>query len=703
MYQPIQESFKQQTPAAELLTQLPPTGHSELYFQLLTDYGIELNQPQKKAVSTVEGPVLVVAGAGSGKTTVLTSRIGYMIHTKRIDPSEILLITFTKQASTEMIERLSRIPGLDRNASRAVHAGTYHSICLRILRAEGYDFHVLSSDRRKHIMLKSIMKRMGIDQQYSAEAVANVISNWKNNFRRPSDIEDYVGGVESQLLAELTNQSSGTILAELGKVYSEYERIKEEMNLYDFDDFLIETYYLLQYRPEILAKYQNQFKYVLCDEFQDSSFVQYEIIRMLAAPHNNFCIVGDDAQLIYGFRSAKSDFMLDFDKIYPDCRRIIMDINYRSTSPIVGLANSIIHHNQKQIKKTLKVVKPGNIPIHFNTPETSDDEADDIVADILNKRAAGIDLRDIAVIYRTHASGRAIFDKLLLADIPFVTYAKSNESFYQNTFVKPMLALLRVAVNPMDEEAILDAAQIFYIKRSDMQTVLEQLTMSYSGHSPKDLFYQAMDQLANSKSGFQKEQLLFKKEAVRKLVSMRAPMAIREIRTGTIGYDRQLEVDGRKTLTVHKDMVMEFLDECEQAARGFNDPKEFLSFIQRVEEKNNEMEELRRQPDIQAVRLMTIHASKGLEFPCVYAIGWSEGILPHQSSLNGKKEDSSNDALEAIEEERRLAYVCATRAKQFLYISSPRRHRNKEVQISRFLLEGAGSANVSVKERGRAI
>lgn len=703
MYKVIDDYFKAPSPKAEVLTQRPPSAETQLYFQLLMDYGIQLNQPQKEAVATVDGPVLIVAGAGSGKTTVLTSRIGYMIHSRQIDPSEILLITYTRQASTEMIERLARIPGLDRNASRSVHAGTYHSICLRILRSEGYDFQVLSSDRRKHIMLKSIMKRMGIDQQYSAEAVANVISNWKNNFRKPTDIQDFVGDVAYQMQTELSDQSSGSIMAELGAVYSEYERIKEEINLYDFDDFLIETYYLLQYRPDILAKYQSQFKYVLCDEFQDTSHVQYEIIKMLAAPHNNLCIVGDDSQLIYGFRSAKSEFILNFDKVYPDCSRIIMDINYRSTSPIVGMANSIIHHNQKQIRKTLKVVNTGNIPIHFNTPETSDHEADDIVEDIKNKRAAGVDLRDIAVIYRTHATGRAIFDKLLLADIPFVTYAKSSESFYQNSFVKPMLSMLRVAINPMDEEAILDAAQIFYIKRTEMQSVLEQLTLSYSGHSPKDLFYQAIEQLARAKSGYHKEQLLLKKEAVRRLSSMRAPQAIREIRIGPIGYERQLEVDGRKTLTIHKDMVMEFLDECEQAARGFNTPKEFLSFIQRVDEKNKEMEELRRQPDIQAVRLMTIHASKGLEFDVVYAIGWAEGILPHQSSISGKKEDSTNDAYEAVEEERRLAYVCTTRAKRFLYLSSPRRHRNKEVQISRFLIEGTGSSIVTAEERGRAM
>lgn len=709
MYSPIQNTFKTAAPIAEVITQMPPQRESELYFQLLADYGLKLNTPQKEAVQTVDGSVMVVAGAGSGKTSVLIARIGYMIHTKKVRPSSILLITYTKKASTEMIERLVRIPGVDRNASREVHAGTYHSICLRILRQEGYDFKVLASDKRKHIMLKSIMKRIGIDQQYSAEAVANVISNWKNNFKRPVDILNSFEQVISDIRVKHDGESQGVagntnpILTELAEIYSEYERIKTDMNLYDFDDFLIETYYLFKFRPDILAKYQVQFEYVLCDEFQDTSFVQYEIIRMLAAPHNNLCIVGDDAQLIYGFRSARSEIMLNFDKVYPDCRRIIMDINYRSTPTVVGLANSIIQHNEKQIPKRLKTAKSDNMSIQFNHPETSDDEAETIVKDIKEKMEAGMNLKDLAIIYRTHATGRAVFDKLLLADIPFVTYAKSSESFYQNSLVKPMLSLLRIALKPNDSESIIDAAPIFYVKRTDMERVIEEIILSNYGDVPADLFERAMKRLAAAANGYKMEQLLAKMEAVRHLSKMKAAQAIKEIRIGVIGYEKQLEIDGRVTLTIHKEMVTEYLEECEQAARNFQSPKEFLSFIQRVEDKNSEMEELRRQPDVEAVRLMTIHASKGLEFDVVYGIGWVEGILPHQASLGEKKEDSSISSDEAIEEERRLAYVCVTRAKRFLYLSAPRRHRNKEVETSRFVLEGICQVEEAKKERGEAV
>ncbi|MEK5209730.1 ATP-dependent helicase [Psychrobacillus sp. FSL H8-0510] len=672
MYTTLEKSFEKTAPLADIYIPNETNRDSEYYFQLLSDYGISLNPSQKEAVSTVNGPVLLIAGAGAGKTTALTCRIGYMIHTAKVDPSSILLVTFTKKASVEMVERLARIPGITRQASREVASGTYHSVCLRILREQGYDFSVLSSERRKHIMLKTILKRMGLQDEYSAETLASIISNWKNQMIRPAQVD-----------------ISTPIMKELKDVYAAYEKMKDEQNLYDFDDMLLETYYLFTYEPSVLEIYQEKFKYILCDEFQDTSYVQYEIIRLLAEPYNNLCVVGDDSQTIYSFRSASYRYMVDFDKFYPNSIRVIMDINYRSVPSIVGFGNNIIHANTKQIKKTLQVVKSQPIPIYYSTPENSEEEANQIISQIKDKQLDGTSLKNIAIIYRTHATGRAIFDRLILADIPFVTYGKSNESFYQNTFIRPILALLRVVNNPLDVDAMIEAAPVFYISKADMQKTIDEVAGPYMGNLPNDFVNQALKRLADKKSGFQQRKLLEKVDALHDLKEMTAPQAIREIRKGVIGYDSQLEVDGRKTISIHKEVIAEILDEFEQASRGFANTQSFLSFIQRVEDKNREMEELRKIPDIEAVRLMTIHASKGLEFQVVYAIGWSEGILPHASSLDTKKrEDSPLEPLEALEEERRLAYVCVTRAKESLYISAPKRHRDKEVEPSRFIEEG---------------
>ncbi|WP_051405148.1 ATP-dependent helicase [Bacillus cihuensis] len=670
MYQTLAQAYKKPSPLAEIHTE-PAVESEEYYFSLLSDYGIKLNKPQTEAVKAVDGPVLVLAGAGSGKTTVLTTRIGYMIYERDIDPSNILLTTFTKKAATDMIERLARIPGMNRSASRSVTAGTYHSICLRILREEGLQFSVLSSERRKHIMLKSILRKMDLHEAYSPEAVAAIISSWKNAQLRPDDI-----------------MGDSKIELELKSVYHSYEEMLEQSNLYDFDDLLIQCYYLLAFNPSILKKYQDRYKYILCDEFQDSSKVQYSIIQLLADSHKNLCVVGDDSQTIYSYRGARASFMINFDKVYPNCQKVVMDINYRSGPSIVGLANSIIKYNKNQIKKTLKVKKSENHQVSIMYPNNSDAEAELIVQDIIEKRNRGHELKDMAVLYRTHSTGRAIFDKLVMSDIPFITYGKGTETFYQNQFIRPMIALLRVATNQRDIDAIVESAPIFYIKRTEMKDMIDDLIRKRQNDIPKNLLYRVLLEYSEKLIGFRKESLLLKIRCLKKIGEMTAPRAIQEIRTGEINYEKQLELDKRKTITVHKELLIEILDEFEQSARGFSNVQSFLSFIDQVEEKNNEMDELRNQPDIEAVRLMTIHASKGLEFKIAYALSFIEGVIPHVASMDTEeKEDSQQSSLEAIEEERRLAYVLTTRAKDHLYISVPKHHRDKKTTISRFLSE----------------
>jgi DNA helicase II / ATP-dependent DNA helicase PcrA len=276
----------------------------------------------------------------------------------------------------------------------------------------------------------------------------------------------------------------------------------------------------------------------------------------LASPSNNLCIVGDDSQCIYGFRSASASFMINFNSVYPNCTSIIMDINYRSGPSVVGLGNSIIQHNEKQIKKTLKVANAENHEVYLSRPRTSDEEAEEIVKDITQKQAAGMELRDIAVLYRTHATGRAIFEKLLMADIPFITFQKTNETFYKNTFIRPLLALLKISTNYTDAESMIEAAPVLYISRNDMDQVIDEISLSNGGDTPKDLFIQVMNRIASRKTGFQKNQLLAKLKAICSLRNMTAPQAIREIRKGVINYEKQLELDERKTL----DLILTLLD-----------------------------------------------------------------------------------------------------------------------------------------------
>lgn len=681
MYKNIEFVHNKKAPLSKVVNVADIPQSDGYYFDLLKDYGISLNAGQQQAVSAVDGPVLIVAGPGSGKTTVLTTRVGYMLQEKNIDPTKILLVTYTKEASSEMIGRLGRIPGVNTRSANQVHAGTYHAICLRMLRAEGFDFRILSNNRQQHILLKRILKEFELEESYSPEVVLNVISSWKNSLQTPGSIMP-IDDVTEELIA----------------IYRAYEEYKEENSLFDFDDILLEAFYLLQHSPEVLKKYQEQFEYILCDEFQDTSEVQYKIIQMLAEPHNNLCIVGDDDQCVYGFRAANSSFMINFPVLYPNCRQIILDINYRSTPNIVGFGNQVIGHNQHRIEKVLKSVSAETIDVCYNCPKTSDDEAQTLVEDIKRRVAEGEKLQDFAVIYRTHATGRAIFDKLLDADIPFVTFANKTVSFYENTFVRPILAVLKGATGVATAEDLIEAAPVFYIAKKDMKAVVERIENSANGIQ-KDSLERCLLQIADGRTGFMKESLIRKAKTLPEILKVKPAAAIHMIRKGDIDYERQLAVDARKTLSIHKEMVIENLDEVEQASRSHDTVQDFLSFVERVKEKNQAMEGLRKDPSLNAVKLMTIHTSKGLEFETVYAIGWTEGILPHSSAINtkNKAEDTNLNKEEMLEEERRLAYVVVTRAKRHLLISSPQKHRGYNADPSRFLLEALSQVELEEK------
>lgn len=691
MYVNITDVFKKQKPEAQIVSQNTEV-MQDPFFNELKKYNIYLNNPQQEAVLAVNGPVLIVAGAGSGKTTTLTSRISYMISKKQINPRRILLVTFTKKASTEMKERLSKLP--NGRLCSSINVGTYHAICLQILKEEGRNFEVLSSDYRRHLMFKIILKQLKASDDYTPEGVMHVISCWKNQLLRPIDVKGF---------SEKPNLSISEkeMYQMLYHAYKLYEEQKEKENLYDFDDFLLETYYMFKFDEGKLKKYQERYEYVLCDEFQDVSFIQYEITRMLAAPHNNLCVVGDDGQTIYSWRTASSKYMIDFNKHYNNCKRIILDINYRSTADIVGFGNNLISHNTKQIKKELKSTKQERKDIQFKKANTPEEEAEMVVKEISKLIIKGTRYKDIAILYRTHTYARSIFEELVLADVPFIHHVKNTESFYDSPHVKQFLATMRVALNPNDLDSIIEIGPLLYVGKKDIHESIP-IALGMQTSLNQNLFEDVMKLIANRKGDFQKNQILMKVKEIQSFKKLAPMEIIQRIRTGTINYERQLEVDAVKTMTIHKDMILETLDEFLVSASRFNKIEELLDFILKLKAKQEDMERLRLDPNLDALDLMSIHTSKGLEYEVVFAIGWFEDMIPHITAIEGSANslaDSNLEGEEALFEERRIAYVCATRAKVALYLSLPSVYHGKEKSPSRFILEGLIDTNTRQIEK----
>lgn len=688
-YKRIVDVFKQ-APIAEEgspLTSLDIVKDSEkdaFYFRTLEQNGIRLNENQIKAVRNTEGPLLIIAGAGSGKTSVLVSRIGYMLSVCDIPASDILLVTFTKKAAKEMKERIGHLPGITPRMKREIHTGTFHSIFLQILREQGDQRKVLSNEKFKEVIIKKILKKMSLQDDYQPESILSLISYLKNQMVRPYDIE-----------------GETPIEKEFREIYKKYETWKEDNDYIDFDDFLIETYYLLKFEPQILKYYQERFRYVMVDEFQDTSYVQYELMKMLAAPQNNFCVVGDDSQTIYGFRGAESDYILNFHKEFPNTTQVILDINYRSIDSIVGLGNEVIKHNKKQIPKNLKSMKKSEVLPMYYRPKDANEEATNIVDFIQEKVKSGEkEYRDFAVIYRTHAVSRAVYDELVLRKIPFVTYG-NDSLFYENTFVKPIIDVLRLVEDPNNEDAILSVAPIFYLKKDMVNKCLDQIAVDEELHqAPCNNKIEKVIRMVSGKvKAFQRESLedkLFYLKRMKKMTPLRAIEIIREGKA--FDYDKYLEMNKRKSLTFHKEMIVEMLNELESSARKHKTIPDFLAFIDELLIRQEEMNALRQDENANVVKLMTIHQSKGLEFDTVFLIGFIENILPHKAALNADeqedrvqskkaKEKNVSKTEEAIEEERRLCYVAITRAKESLYLSAPKYHHNKEADESRFIME----------------
>ncbi|MBW4085401.1 UvrD-helicase domain-containing protein [Paenibacillus sp. S150] len=666
-----------------------------VYFRRLEESGILLNASQIAAVRHYRGPLLTLAGAGSGKTSVLICRAGYLLSVRGISPSQLLLLTFSNKAAAEMRGRIALLPGVSESGAARLQARTFHSFFLYFLRRQGLQQEIFNETRRQHILLKQIMRELGLPKDaYPPETLLALLSTCKMNLGEPGDLPE-ASASEKEMKAVLML----------------YEQWKLDNFKIDFDDVLLIACRMLREKPELLLELQMRFLYVMVDEFQDTNALQYELVQMIARPQHNLMVVGDDDQTIYSFNGARSEFILEFEKLYPGARVITLDINYRSGPAIVGLGNGIIRHNTRRRSKTLQAARGSGKQPCYLRPQTADEEAGQIVEHILSEVQSGArNYSDFALLYRASSSNRAMLELLLLRGIPYIDYGE-GQLLYEHWLISPVLDHLRLSVNRRNFAAMENILPTLYMSREKGMNHIRRM----EGIQPKQgplIHLLSLPGMEDFKSVKLRERL----ELIRGLIQLTPVQAIRQIRTAF--YDYFIEANERHQATLHREMLKEMLDELEASAERFDSIPVFLEFIDHVTECNerSRLPGFNEQGD--RVALMTIHKSKGLEFPVVFLIGASEGILPHSSALEGDRLKDRKTAqttpvrgtgtsvagnaagLAALEEERRLAYVAVTRAREELFISSPAQHRGKKAEVSRFMLSAFRATGVAAALSG---
>ncbi len=625
----------------------------------------DLNQMQREAVLTTEGPVLILAGAGSGKTKALTHRIAYLIREKKINPYNILAVTFTNKAAKEMSNRVVRllissnpkseirnpkqipntndqnskrlrnldfenskiVSDLDIRASNLANAprlpwlGTFHSICVKILRREihqiGFDRNFVIYDTQDSLsLIKKICKDMDIDPK-------------KTN---PKAIKKYISGAKNELIDEKQYQSyaDNYFLEIVSKVYIEYQKRLKKANALDFDDLIMKTVKLFSH--QLLPKYQNIFKYILVDEYQDTNTAQYQLIKLLAAKHQNICVVGDDSQSIYGFRGANFRNILNFEADYPKAKVIKLEQNYRSTQNILSAANNLIKCNRNRTDKTLWTEKKDGAPICIYESMDQEDEVNFVVDEVEALRSEQKSLNNFVILYRTNAQSRVVEEVLLKRSIPYRIVGAVQ--FYQRKEIKDILAYLRLINNSKDEvslERIINTPVRGIGKKTFEKLKTQSEKCKITAQNAKlDNFFKMMEKFRIKAKEF-------------------TPADLIDYVTDITGYKKML-LDG----TEQGETRWENIEELKSVASRFANLGDFLLEVALISDIDN------YDADQDILTLMTLHNAKGLEFPVVFIVGVEEGLFPHSRSLTEPSE---------MEEERRLAYVGITRAKERLYLT----------------------------------
>ncbi len=643
------------------------------------DYLSELNDIQRAAVVNTDGPTLIIAGPGSGKTRVLTYRIAHLVN-KGVTPFSILALTFTNKAAESMRTRIEKISG---NDARSLFMGTFHSVFARILRVEaqriGYpsNFTIYDTEDSRSL-IKTIIKERNLDDKiYKPNQVQYRISACKNALIFPEQYKQ-----DPDLLSEDRDARR----PETASIYATYTERCFKSGAMDFDDLLLKTYELLDRFPEVLYKYQHKFKYVLIDEFQDTNQLQYEIVRRIADVYQNITVVGDDAQSIYAFRGATIDNILNFEKDFPDLKIFKLEQNYRSTQNIVKAANELIHRNKHQLKKEIWTDnEQGELIKLVKTP--SDNEEGRFVADSIQEMRMREHFKnqDFAILYRTNAQSRAFEESLRRHNIPYKIYG--GMSFYQRKEIKDLLAYMKLAINHYDEEAL--KRVINYPVRGIGQTTIDKIIIFAANNDKrpwdiienvelydfpsrtKNLIYEFAIMI-KSFAALSKDKSAFDLAThIGKTTKLVAELYNDKTVEGIARYENIQELMNGIKEFVEDDVVMENEELAQDRTLG--------SYLQNValytgddKDKNNE----------DTVKMMTIHAAKGLEFPVVYAVGMEEGLFPSSQSLYSQDD---------LEEERRLFYVAITRAEKKLFLTyATTRYKYGNIQYSeasRFLNE----------------
>jgi len=614
------------------------------------DYLAGLNPQQRAAVENTEGPVMIVAGAGSGKTRVITYRVAHLIE-KGVDAFNILVLTFTNKASKDMRERIGKVVG---NEAKNIWMGTFHSVFAKILRVEaekiGYpsNFTIYDTDDSKSL-IRTILKEMQLDDKlYAANVVYNRISSAKNNL---------VSATEYLENDQIQAEDAGNKRPLLGLIYETYAKRCYKAGAMDFDDLLFKTNVLLKNHPDVLNKYQHKFKYLMVDEYQDTNFSQYTIVKKLAAAHQNICVVGDDAQSIYAFRGANIQNILNFERDYPELKVYKLEQNYRSTQNIVEVANSIIANNKNQLEKNVFSENEKGDRIKVSRAFSDNEEGKLVAEAIVQDRAnSGLKYHDFAILYRTNAQSRAMEEALRKLNVPYKIYG--GLSFYQRKEIKDLIAYFRLTFNPADEEAI--KRVINYPRRGLGDTTVEKISAAADQHdvtmwqvicNPQQYI---QGRIANQLNDFAVMIQSFAAES-KKLDAYETALYIAQ----HSGILKELHTDDSVEGRSRYENIQELLNGIKEfAEREDIEDRSLAVFMQDIALLTNDDND--KNKDADTVSLMTIHSAKGLEFKNVFIVGLEENLFPSQMSLTSRID---------LEEERRLFYVAITRAEKKLTIT----------------------------------
>jgi len=641
-----------------------------------------LNEEQYEATTTVEGPVLILAGAGSGKTRVLTHRIAYMMEEKNIRPYEILAITFTNKAAGEMKERVRELVG---DTANYMWISTFHSSCAKILRREietlGYkkDFTIYDSYDQKSLM-KQVLKEMNADEKDLGEKEAL----------------SHVSAAKNTLLSPLAFKKKNEYHYRLNKVadaYTLYQKKLKQNNALDFDDIIMKTVEIFESFPEILKKYQDKFRYVLVDEYQDTNHAQYKLINLLTKDHKNICVVGDDDQSIYQFRGADLRNILDFEMDFPEAKVVKLEKNYRSMGNILAAANAVIRQNKERKEKTLKKTKEEGSKIKIYRGIDDFEEAKFVVREMERLYRDGRNYKELAVLYRTNAQSRKFEEALMKEGVPYKLVG--GLKFYDRKEIKDILAYLRLVNNPFDEVSLRRIINV--PKRKIGGTTVEKLQDNANGQE-ESLF----DTILNLEeynllpAGAHKAVVTFR-EMILRFTELQVEVKVSELVEHILsetGYLKELEVSKNpedesrvENLEEFLNVVMEYeMNTEEPSLQGFLESVMLVSDIDQYDETED------------AVTLMTLHSAKGLEFPVVFMVGMENGLFPSAGCLTDEKE---------MEEARRLAYVGITRAMEELYLTHA---ENRMVfghmvsyPVSEFILDIPASLKEALNEEKRVL